>query len=351
MKKVHVDNHKLMYHPERTKEWLEKKDCYPLYIEIGPTDKCNHNCVFCALDYLKCAAKDIDTEVMLRNLKDMAEHGVKSVMFGGEGEPLLHKDICLFTNKAREYGLDVSFTTNGIFFDKSKIEKCLKDISWIKFSIDSGTPENYAEVHGTSIEDFEKLMNNIKDAVEYKKQNNLSTTIGTQCLIIPQSINTIERLAERLKEIGVDYLILKPYSKHPFSINEFVINPEEYNLLEEKLKKYNSEDFKIIFRRATIERMELERDYSECHGTSFMALIDAQGNVIPCNLFYNNPNFTYGNLNENSFSEIWTGEKRKQVLDRLREKGISECRNGCRLDATNRYLERLRNPHEHDNFI
>jgi acetolactate synthase I/II/III large subunit len=346
-----IDNPKVAYHPERTKEWLERGDCYPLYVEIGPTDACNHKCVFCALDYMNCTGKIIDTEVMLNALEDMAKKGVKSIMFGGEGEPFLHKDICLFTNKAKEYGLDVSFTTNGTFFDKPKIEQCLKDISWIKFSIDAGTSKDYAEIHGTSEEDFEKLMTNLKDAVEHRKKHNLSTTIGAQCLIIPKAIENIEKLAQRLKEIGLDYLILKPYSKHPQSINEFVINPEEYNLLEDKLKKYNSDNFKILFRKSTIQRMDTERDYHECHGTAFMALIDAQGNIIPCNLFYNNPEFTYGNLNEQKFSEIWTGEKRKQVLQRLKEKGISECRNGCRLDPSNRFLHRLKNPHLHDNFI
>jgi len=348
---LNIDSPKVAYHPERTKEWLEKGDCYPIYVEIGPTDACNHKCVFCALDYLNCQGKYIDTNIMLNTLKNMAEKRVKSIMFGGEGEPFLHKDICLFTNKAKEYGLDISFTTNGIFFDKQKIEQCLKDISWIKFSIDAGTPESYAEIHGTNKEDFEKLMTNIQDTVEYRNQNNLKTTIGTQCLIIPQALESIENLAERLKQIGVDYLILKPYSKHPQSVNEFIINPEEYNQLEEKLKKFHSEDFKIIFRKATIERMDTERDYHECHGTSFMALIDAQGNIIPCNLFYNNQDFTYGNLNKQSFSEIWESSKRKQVLERLKRRGISKCRNGCRLDLTNKFLKKLKNPHPHDNFI
>ena len=41
-----VDNHKLMYHPERVTEWRERKDCYPIYVEIGPTNACNHRCIF-----------------------------------------------------------------------------------------------------------------------------------------------------------------------------------------------------------------------------------------------------------------------------------------------------------------
>ena len=81
------------------------------------------------------------------------------------------------------------------------------------------------------------------------------------------------------------------------------------------------------------------------------SMIDINGNIIPCNLYYGNPEFTYGNLNENIFSEIWQGEKRKEILQKIREKGVKECRIGCRLDAINRYLYRIKNPHPHDNFI
>ena len=95
---MNVDNHKLMYHPERVAEWKEKGDCYPVYVEIGPTNACNHNCVFCALDWVGSDKTFIDKDVMSSTLEDMAKNGVKSIMFAGEGEPLLHKNIGLFTH-------------------------------------------------------------------------------------------------------------------------------------------------------------------------------------------------------------------------------------------------------------
>ena len=68
-------------------------------------------------------------------------------------------------------------------------------------------------------------------------------------------------------------------------------------------------------------------------------------------IFYENQEFTYGNLYEKSFREIWESEKRKQVLEGLRKVGVEECRKGCRLDVINRYLHRLKNPHPHEDFI
>jgi len=348
---TNVDNHKLMYHPQRVAEWNEKGDCYPIYVEIGPTNVCNHRCAFCALDFLNYGKDVLDKEIMLATLKDMANHGVKSIMFAGEGEPLLHKNICEFVNKTKEFGMNVSITTNGVHFTKEKIESCLPSLSWIRFSVDSGSPENYAKVHGTKPEDFNKVIENIKTAVEFRKKNQLKTTIGVQFLMIPPSIGEAIKLARILRDIGTDNLQVKPYSHHPKSKNEFHLNPEDYNKLKEQLMQFDSDNFKVLFREATIERIESGIDYPECYGLPFFALIDAKGNVIPCNLFYGDEEFSYGNLHKNSFSEIWQGEKRKEVLKKLREKGCEDCRHGCRLDVINRYLHRLKNPFEHDNFI
>jgi len=348
---TNVDNHKLTLHPERVGEWTQKGDCYPIYVEIGPTNACNHKCVFCALDFLECGADFIDSNILISNLRYMSEKGLKSVMFAGEGEPLLHKDITLFVKKAKEFGLDISITTNGVLFTQEKIEKILPNLSWIRFSIDSGTKENYAEIHRTEEKDFEIILENLKRAVDYKRQHNLKTTIGTQFLAIPNNLDQAVILAQKLKEIGVDNLQIKPYSHHPQSKNDFVINPEDYNNLKNALMQFDSEDFKVLFREVTAQRIQEGIVYPECFGLPFFALIDAKGNIIPCNLFYNNPEFTYGNLNEQSFTEIWEGEKRKSVIEKIKQNGIHECRKGCRLDVINRYLHRLKNPNLHDNFI
>ncbi|MBS3074998.1 radical SAM protein [Candidatus Pacearchaeota archaeon] len=348
---TNVDSHKLMYHPERVAEYKSKKDCYPIYIEIGLTNACNHKCVFCALDYLENGGIFFNKEVLLLNLKLMAEKGVKSIMFAGEGEPLLHKDIGLFVQKAKEYGIDISITTNGILFDESKIEQCLPYLSWIRFSIDAGTPESYAKIHGTNEEDFLKLMNNIQNAVEFKNNNKLDVTIGAQFLMISHNLNEAKILAEKLKEIGTDNLQIKPYSHHPKSLNDFSVGIEEQNRIRDELKHFDSENFKILFRKSTIERINDGINYPECYGLPFFVLIDSKGNVIPCNLHYGTPEFIYGNLYEKNFQEIWESERRKMIIKKLKEKGVSECRKGCRLDSINRYLHRLKNPLGHDNFI
>jgi len=322
MEKSNIDGHKLMYHPKRVNQLLETGDCYPIYVEIGLTNRCNHRCQFCALDFLKHGGYDVDEDTMLSTLKGMAEQGVKAIMFAGEGEPLLHKDIGLFTQKAKQYGLDVAITTNGVPFTKEKREKCLPYLTWIRFSIDSGTPENYALIHGTNKQDFEKVINNIRESVKFKNKHKLETTIGVQTLAFSENISTLENLARICKDIVADNLQIKPYSHHPQSKNDFSISSEEWNEIGEKLKIYENENFRIIHRKQTRERIEQGINFPECFGIPLFTLIDSKG----------------------SFSQIWEGDKRKQVLEKMRELGIKDlnCRQGCRLSAINEYLWKLK---------
>lgn len=346
-----IDSHKLLYHPARVAQWLNNGDCFPIYVEIGLTNRCNHRCIFCALDWLEGKSVDINREVLLTALKDMADHGVRSLMFAGEGESLLHRDAPLFMRTASELGIKVALTTNGVPLTPEKAEACLPWLTWLRFSVNGATPHQYAAAHGTRPEDFSKVLANIAYAAELKKRLGLKVDIGVQTLLLPESLDGIVELAGLVREAGADNLQIKPYSQHPLSKNRPSLDQSGYLDLEPKFKSYETEGFQIHFRRNTFHNLLSGADYDHCHGLPFFALITAGGEIIPCNLFYSRPEYFYGNLNEQSFSAIWQGTQRKKVLAALATRDIGECRQICRLDPLNRYLHRLRHPEESDAFV
>src|SRR3989338_8725233 len=127
--------------------------------------------------------------MLLENLEDMAEHGIKSMMFAGEGEPLMHKNINWFVRHANGLGIDVSITTNGSLLDKDKADEILPYLTWLRFSINAGTPETYSKVHKVSEREFNKVLDNLRYAVELKKINGDIVNIGVQALLIAPNIN------------------------------------------------------------------------------------------------------------------------------------------------------------------
>ncbi|MBI4439651.1 radical SAM protein [Candidatus Woesearchaeota archaeon] len=350
---VKIEGHKLMYHVDEVSKWLQGQLTYPIYVEIGPINSCNHNCSFCALDYLKSKGKMVDREILSRTLKQMSACGVKSVMFAGEGEPLLYPYITEAVSEAKKSGLDVAITSNGVLLTPEKSDALLKHLSWIKISIDAAKPATHARIHGCSEKDFNTLIGNIEYAANLKKEKSLACTIGAQMLLIPENIDEVEELILAVRKLGVSYLVLKPYSQHPNSVNRNSLNFGDYG---EKLagisRKYSANGFSVINRSITAREIEDGIAYNKCYGLDFFALITATGDVIPCNLFYDKPEFAYGNIYDAGFDEIWNGERRQAVLKKIHEKGCEDCRRGCRLNFANRYLDELKNKRvPHINFI
>ena len=354
MDNLRIDSHKLMYHVSRVSKWLEGENIYPIYVEIAPSGACNHRCVFCALEYLDYRPHFLRTDVLLDVISEMARKEVKGVMYAGEGEPLLHKDIGRIVRHTADAGIDVSITTNGVLLDRCMDKEFLAALSWMRVSLNAGTNMTYAKVHRSPASDFDKVLRNLSDAVELKKRNRLACTIGVQFLLLPQNYQEATVLAERLRDVGVDFLTIKPFSQHPLSSSTIDKDFDygRYRYLEEQLLKMANGQLKILFRAHTMQKLKDDRPYERCLGLPFFTYIDAAGNVYACSAFLGDERFCYGNVYENSFSEIWEGERRKQVLNYVdTELDVSQCRKACRLDEINRYLWELKCPHPHVNFI
>jgi radical SAM protein with 4Fe4S-binding SPASM domain len=349
-----IDSHKLMFHVARVNDWLNGKPVYPIYLEITPSGGCNHRCIFCALDYLKYKPIFLDLNILKSTLKQAGILGVKSIMYAGEGEPLLHKDICEIIRYTKHCGIDAAITTNGTLLKKEISQRILKFLSWLRISFNAGKSTTYAKVHRTQEEDFYKVIRNIEDAVKIKNRNRLNTTIGVQLLLIPENAKELFILAKILKDIKVDYLIIKPYSQHPLSRSRIdsSFKYEDYFYLNEKLSKMQDSNFKIIFRYQTMARLNITKDYKRCLGLPFWAYIDSGGNVYACSAFLGENEVRYGNIYKSDFKTIMNSSRRKAIIKRVSSSlNVAKCRQVCRLDKINSYLWELKNPGPHINFI
>jgi len=354
MDEYFIDTHKLMYHPRMIGNWLKGEETYPIYVEIAPSGGCNHRCIFCALDYLKYKPANLDTKILKKFLKDISFRGTKSIMFAGEGEPLLHKDIAELVTYAKKCDLDIAITTNGVLLLRPVLEKILPELSWLRISLNAGTAKTYAVVHRTDKKDFDKVIQNIREAITLKKKNNYDCTIGAQLLLLNENYKEIPVLAKILSDMGADYLIIKPYSQHPSSINRLKpdLHYEKLLFLEEGLRDFTKDGFKVIFRRNTMLKIREKRTYGKCFGLTFWAYLASDGELYACSAFLGEKLFRYGNIYQEPFEKIWKGKKRRQIMKIMEnEWNINDCREVCRLDEINRYLWELKYPPEHVNFI
>lgn len=345
------DGHKLAYHPERVAAWL-KGGIMPLHAEIGLTNRCNHFCKMCTLDWITHGKDILDTDRLRSILGVLAAWGVKSVYYAGEGEPTLHPDFADIIKMTKGFGLSVALSTNGSRYDIGVADKTLHNLSWIRFSLDTIMDRGYMKLHGVGKGALIKVLYNINDCVQMKILKNLDADIGVQALLMPETIPHLKKLVIDMKAMGVDNVQIKPCHNHPQSSHNAEIPQETYDDLKRELMELETDDFKVVFRTRSMERLLEARTYQDCHGFDFYVLINAKGDIVPCNVFYDKKDFIYGNIYDNSFYEIWTGERRKNIIRKISESKFSMCGDyRCRLDVMNRHLQRVKYPEKNDDFI
>lgn len=346
MDKLRLDGQKLEFHPKRVAQWLDGRDdwekakkLYPIYLEVSPSGGCNHACTFCGIDYVLEYGKQqpkvpmLDHKVWAERIWEMSTLGIKSVMLAGEGEPLLHRHINEMVEDTVLAGVDVAFTTNGVLLDKLDLE----GVSWVKVSVNAGTRSTYAKVHQTKEKDWDRVWENLREAVKRKGK----CTIGVQMVCLPENAGEEKELQARCEDAGVDYCVLKPYSQHKFSITKQYEGYKPINLVGGK---------NVIVREEAIKTES--HGYEKCSATPYLwAYVMATGEVYSCSAYLLDPRFRLGNLNDHSFSTIWESPERRSNWELVRESlDIHECRVNCRMDKANRYLEGFKTQ-QHINFI
>ena len=328
-------------------------------MEISPVSYCNNRCIFCGLDFAHDERLTLDTDILMVRIEEMSRLGVKSIMFAGEGEPLLHPRMVEIAAHTKNCGIDVSITTNGMAGNALIWEKLLPSLTWIRFSIDAATPETYATVHGVSPSAFERTITSLKEAARVKQEHNLSVTIGVQFLMIQQNLVDIEASLSLYSGIGVDYLSFKPYSEHPQMLNKsgFTYSVKLIDAIEKTVQTFvdfNRNRTAIIFRKAATEAYsDGIQQFSSCRAIPFWGYLSSKGDFYTCSVYLNDDRFKVGNIYSETMEAIFFGEKRKlSITFAEQELEIGhECRVNCRMARINEFLDFLNSKPDHVNFI
>jgi MoaA/NifB/PqqE/SkfB family radical SAM enzyme len=349
------DGHKLHYHPDRLCTFLQEGDCFPLYIEVSPAGRCNHRCIFCAYDYLGHPDRRLETERFLRFIDELSACGARSVLLAGEGEPLLHPDIDLVILHTRQKGIDVGVFTNGHLLHPDRAERILPALTFVRFSFNGGSDENYAHMHGVRTGTYEKVARNLAGAASIKTARGLSVDIGAQFVLLSENLPFLQTAVKRIKEAGADYFVIKPFVQQS-GLQRYQMK-EQFRLeaIEGALSAAESlsdDRFKVIARRESFSSYG-KRGYRHCYGTSFISVLNSAGDIASCLPYWERTEFVFGNIYESSFADIWQGPVRMKVKAFLeRELDVTACPPNCRPNAINEYLSELKHPKvQHINFI
>ena len=333
------EGQKLYYHFKRLNEWDVTGDCYPIQVEIAPSEICNHNCCFCSCAFLD-RKHMLSKEVMLKAIDQFVKVGVKSIVFAGSGEPTMNKHYTDAIIKCNECGIDTALTTNGVLISEKDIAILADNLRWIRFSINAFNKDTYRKVHRCQPEDFDKVIGNLINLVNYKEEHNSQIEIGVQLVMIEDNIAEGVWLAESMKKVGVDYFVMRPFYQMPWCEWKGVTkwNMIIIDRICDELWELSTDKFSAVLRRDTLfENKKKEKGYNQCLALPFAITLEASGDIYMC-FPYRREDFSIGNMYKQDFKEIWLSERRQQVLKKIEKLDKNECQMYCRHHKMNQFL-------------
>ncbi len=357
---------KVFYFPEHLKKLVAGEDAFPIHLQIGPANFCNHDCTFCyaarsMFDAKKVARTRIDVERLMEIIDEMGELGLRSATLAGAGEPTLHPRIHDIINGMGERGIDVGMFTNGSCISAKTAQAIIDHCAFVRFSLTGATRQIHDLVHANG--DFERVVANIEKLIRMRRSS--LPILGSQFILASYSAADVVEGARLAKSLGLDYYEIKPAYVAPEKPDQMenTLSVEEADDLIQEAKTYESERFKVYGKLEQVRTVFTnvdDRPYDDCPGHKSSTVVEADLELYIC-ANQRIPEFSFGNLRGQSFQQAWEGERRREILERL---DVHECVPRCRMDPLNKIVHEIRvgqrivplnlpppNPEAHPNFL
>ncbi|QAZ69645.1 radical SAM/SPASM domain-containing protein [Solidesulfovibrio carbinolicus] len=353
-----MDGHKLYWHLDRVLAWQRGEPIAPLHIDFGITTGCNFACRYCygMLQGRKGKknAFHMPQDAILRFFTDAKAVGVRSIALIGEGENTLNPALYPAIAHAGRIDLDLSLATNGLELPLAGLDEALSVLRWIRFNISAASPEGYAAIHGVGPADHARVLANIRACVERKRALGLGVAIGLQAVLLQGNLQEVVPLARLGRELGVDYLVVKPCSDTYDSALGAPL--DAYEQLETdfvEAEGFSGEGYNVIVKRQKIGNKGVKA-YRTCYGTEFLLAISGNGNVYPCGHWfkYADDKYLMGNIIEQRFSDIVASQRYADAQRAIKNVNVNrDCESNCRQHYINNFLQMLADKPDHINFI
>ena len=306
---------------------------YPITLEIGPSGKCNNNCDFCMHGRYYDNNKNMPFSMYKKLIDEVSSYKlnkkIKGIIFSSSGEPTMNPEIIKFIEYTKQKGIDVALITNGSALGKKGlIEAIVQNVIWARISLNSGSPEKRAEIHGVGINDYSNVINSLSKLSARKKEVGSKCNVGAQIVVTERNYKEIDSACRDVKNTGIDYFQIKPVVFHPRDGRTQLSRDFWKKVLEEAErveKKYKDKNFNVFIKYdqfSAIMKPDYDKSaYPVCLSV-FFPIIEADGKVYHCSQTRGLDSLELGDLNKQTFKEIWEGEKRKEVIKSI---DINQC--------------------------
>jgi radical SAM protein with 4Fe4S-binding SPASM domain len=267
----------------------------PVSISIEPTTSCNLRCPECpsGLRSFTRATGMLETSVY-KNVIDQLAPTLSYLTFYFQGEPYLNPQFLEMVRYASTQKIYTATSTNAHFLkDDVARETVESGLDRLIISLDGTSQDTYESYRiGGSLE---KVLQGTANVLAWKKKLRSKTPhVVFQFLVVGTNEHQIPEIYELAKKVGVDQVVLKTAQIYDYQQGSALIPKQE---------RYSR------YRRNPDGTYSLKNEMSDhCWKMWHSCVVTWDGKVVPC-CFDKDAHFVLGDLNKNSFQEIWFSEK------------------------------------------
>ena len=268
------------------------------------TLKCNMNCMHCGSSAGQKRTKELTTEEWNNVTKQLADLNCKEITLLG-GEPFLRKDWYEISNEIKNYGIKITYMSNGLLVNEITIEKLRKiEPKVISISIDGATKETHDKIRRVrgSYDKCIEVISNLRKA-------GINTTVVTS--INKLNFQELPELKSMLLNKGIVWQLQIAIPLGRFK-KEMLLSKEEFYaaaiFIASTRKKYSIKELPIIGSHCFGYYSKKIRNvmifpWNGCQAGISTIGIQSSGEVKGCLSLPKE--FIEGNIRDNLISDIW----------------------------------------------
>lgn len=302
---------------------VNSQDDRQLEVFLDTNNKCNLRCLTCAFSDPRVAQLKMNTMSMelfngiCEQVLPLAEYATLSCLT----EPLMTRNFSEYLIRAGDCGVPrLEFVTNALLLREEHLDACIQAHLWrLTISVDGSDPATYERIRRGG--KFDRLRKNIASVVDRFSRHQYPPKLRIIMTLIKENFLSAATSVRSFIEWGATEVELRETVTFP-----------EIGLEERQLKDRRNELEKVLQQARTIageaaipldissERSPDESlnvaDIPPCHALERRVAIAANGDVMPCMLWAREP---LGNLYQQSFDEIWHGDRRMAYRREFRD--------------------------------
>lgn len=287
----------------------------PISVSIEPTTSCNLRCPECpsGLRAFKRPTGMVDPELFSKVIHELSP-SLSYLTFYFQGEPFLHPRFLHMVAEAASRGIYTATSTNAHYLTEEAAHGLVTaGLDRLIISIDGTTQPAYESYRrGGSLA---KVIEGTKRVVAARRTLRSRTPhLVFQFLVVGPNEHQIPDVQRLGKELGVDQVVLKTAQIYDF---------HQGSPLMPKQERYSRYRKNADGSYSIKNRLD-----NHCWKMWHSCVITWDGKVVPC-CFDKDAHFVLGDVNENSFKDIWYGDAyqrfRRSLLASRRD--IDMCRN------------------------